>query len=538
MLYLSELDIEILNRSKNISTGGIDLFWMYWSAPIDATQEQARLDLVGRAMVETDRPLSPDEFVPLKPIYWAKDIAHGSESDFLIVGGVGCGKTLNMVLIGGYYCCMMPNFRYLGTAPIAWQADLSYKEFLSFALDYNNSLGRPRRISKWIDNVRLRPHPMIEFANGSSMEFKSLDKDATGIMTWGGDMAVVDQAEDPSIDLEQVIGNLGSRLRGQVGGRSRLGKLGLMANSAYNPELWETFDAYDADPSQMSMLLTSFDNPYLTAKQLVDIERRFRDKDEARRLMYSERPLPKGKEFTQKLVEASQSESLDRIMNDAIAENMPGYIIEDSRAAGVVKWMLPSRRDRLYIMAGDPGQANPPSRNSPVVMVFDVTDFPKKPATLAAFHWIYGYGSYWPFINAMEMLHNEYHPYYAAFDSTGTQKAFDDLAILSQDKAWVPLNNSGLKMHMVLCLKVLMGRGFIQIPKSLYSVWNQLLMWHMPDKQLRQDIASTMFMVGYALNQILPVINNEEEDVIIADNNFDRWSRTRIINNRQSVRTI
>jgi len=286
------------------------------------------------------------------------------------------------------------------------------------------------------------------------------------------------------------------------------------------------------------MLLTSYDNPYLTDKQLVDIERRFRDKDEAKRLMYSERPLPKGKEFTQELITACQSSALDTIMENALNNNMPGFYKEEKRNCGTIKWWVPPQKDRLYIMAGDPGQANPPDRNSAVVMVFDVTEFPKSPATLAAFHWVEGYGSYWPFIYTMERMHNDYHPYYAAFDSSGTQKAFDDLALLSQDKAWVPLNNSGLKMHMVLCLKVLMGRGFLQIPKSMYSIWNQLLMWHMPDKQLKQDIASCMFMIGYALNQILPLVDDDGEPELFNNEEFDRWNKTRIINDRVSVRSI
>jgi hypothetical protein len=254
--------------------------------------------------------------------------------------------------------------------------------------------------------------------------------------------------------------------------------------------------------------------------------------------MYSERPLPKGKEFTQELVAICQSDALDAIMSDAIAERMPGFIKEDAKNCGVYKWLVPPQNDRLYIMAGDPGQANPPYRNSAVAMVFDVTEFPNKPATLAAFEWIYGYGSYWPFIRTMERLHYDYHPYYAAFDSTGTQKAFDDLALLSQDMAWVPLNNSGLKMHMVLCLKVLMGRGFVQIPRSIYSIWNQLLMWHMPDKKLRQDIASCMFMVGYALNQILPLVNEAGDPELTVTEEYDRWSKTRIINDRKSVRQL
>ena len=46
------------------------------------------------------------------------------------------------------------------------------------------------------------------------------------------------EAEDATVNLDSVTGNLGTRLRGQVGGRARLGKLIFMANSAYNPALW------------------------------------------------------------------------------------------------------------------------------------------------------------------------------------------------------------------------------------------------------------------------------------------------------------
>lgn len=481
--------------------GGIDLFWQYWSAPEDGTQTQARTDLIGLAVDKWYPPLLEDEFVPLTPIYWAKDIVHKDFSDVFIIGGVGSGKTMNMVLIAGYYCCMLPNFRYLGTAPLSWQSELSYKEFVTLALDWFSE--RPRRIKRWIKALRSRPYPTVEFVNGSSMEFKSLDKDAAGILTWSGDMITADQVEDNSVDLERIISNLGSRLRGQVGGRARLGKMVLMANSAYKPDMWEEFDRYDSDPERLAMLLTSWDNPYLTEKQLRDIEKRYRNKEEADRMMRSARPLPKGKEFTEQLISNSQSVELDELMADGRTHSPGKYHIETSSNAGVVQWSLPYIVGHDYIEVCDPGQANPPYRNSPVVMAFDVTGFPDEPAKLAYFRWVYGHGSYIPFILAMQEVHEIYHPLVAAFDSTGTQKAFDELGILDPKKIWTPLD-MGHKMHYVLCTKVLMGKGLIQIPKSLYSVWNQLLMWHMPDKQLRQDIASTLFMAGYLLNQLLP----------------------------------
>jgi len=540
MMHFSDNELLIMRNSREMSTGGINLFWQFWSAPVDGTQEQGRMDLVGKSPDLYDPPLLEGQFVPLEPLPFISRLAHGTELQTIIIAGVGSGKTFNIALLATYYCCMIPNFRYLGTAPRSWQAEQAYRDLLMYAFDRGNEGGRPRRISRWLRNVKQRPYPMIEFVNGSTMEFKSVDKDASGIMTWGGDMASVDQAEDQSIDLEKIMMNLGTRLRGQVDGRARLGKLILLANSAYNPLLWEIYDDFDADPEQFAMTMTSYDNPYLTAAQLRSFEKMFRDKDEADRLMRSTRPLPKGKEFTQELIVACQSDSLDALMDEAIEKKMLGYIKEGSSNAGVVRWALPYQKGHMYILAGDPGQANPPYRNSPPILVFDITEFPQKPATLAAFYWVSGFGSYWPFINMMNYLYETYHPIEAAFDATGIQKAFDELGVLDASKLWLPLDLHGLKMHMVLCLKVLMGKGMVKMPKSLYSIWNQLLMWHMPDKVLRQDIASTLFMIGFLLNQFLPrgIASDEDVDFETRIEETDRWGRVRAVRDRVSLRSI
>lgn len=533
-MNLTKIDQEIMELSRYMSTGGIDLFWNYWSAPIGATADQAREDLILKSVDQYDPPLQPGQFVPMQPLPWASEIAHGDDDDIIIVGGIGSGKTLNMVMVAGYFSCMLPNFRYLGTAPIAYQSDLSYKEFLQYVIGDGD-----RRISRWIERTVMRPYPTIYFVNGSTMEFRSLDRDATSILTWSGDMITVDQAESDRLDLEEIIGNLGTRLRGQVGGRARLGKLVLMANSAYNPLLWETFDRYEANEGQKAIHLTSHDNPTLTEKSLKAIERRFADKSEARRMMLAERPLPKGKEFTAKMIQGAQSESLDNIMSKALDQGLSGFDVEVHRNVGTVVWHRPPEEGRLYIMAGDPGQANPPYRNSPPIMVFDVTNLPRGPAELVAFDWVYGNGSYIPFVNRLNELYEIYMPYLASFDATGTQKSFDDLEVLDQEKNWWPLNFSNLKPHMVLCAKVLLDRGYIKMPKSIHAIWNQLLMWHEPDKNLQQDIASVIFMIAYMVNQILPKkkVSEEEDQPDYHEKSTDRFSRNRI-HGRTTMRSV
>jgi hypothetical protein len=62
----------------------------------------------------------------------------------------------------------------------------------------------------------------------------------------------------------------------------------------------------------------------------------------------------------------------------------------------------------MYLLASDPGTASPPKRNSPVVMVWDVTE---KPYELVYFHWVSGNGSYIPWLNSMKYALEKYNPH-------------------------------------------------------------------------------------------------------------------------------
>jgi hypothetical protein len=44
-----------------------------------------------------------------------------------------------------------------------------------------------------------------------------------------------------------------------------------------------------------------------------------------------------------------------------------------------------ARKGRNYLLIGDPGSDNPPRRNAGVIWVLDITDFPKKRASLVYF---------------------------------------------------------------------------------------------------------------------------------------------------------
>lgn len=520
-LFTTEEIELVMEPATRLETGGMSVFTSYWFAPADS-RAVPRWDLVATPPDTWD--LKPGEYVPWIPLDWTLAVAHGAQEDFVIVGGWGCGKTLGLGAVGVYWCCMLPNFKFMDVGPVGWQAKQMFDAVRNDLFDWNNRDEHPRRITRLVEKIVERPYPKIVFKNGSTMEFMSADENGDKIRSWSGDAAVGDEMGLIENGLNELVGNIGSRLRGQTGGRARLGKMILMSNADYNPELWEKFDEAEINPDVAAILLTSYDNPYLTRKQLASMVRRAGSPEKARQYMLSERPLPKGLEFTESLIEKCQSEELDHIMESALEHKLPGFELEQVRKAGIIRWRRPYDHHQVNILIGDPGQANPPDRNSPVCMVFDISGFPEHPARLVAFEWLFGNGSYWPFIYKMEELYDTYKPLYAGFDATGTQKAFDELVFTQRGpgRLFAGLDVSGQKQAMVVALKLLMGQGLIEIPKSLKSVWLQLANWHMPDTKLRQDIAACLFMVGQTLHQVMAQSQIEDDSEELNIESYDR----------------
>lgn len=431
-----------------------------------------------------------------------------------------CGKTVGLGAILTYFACLVPNFKAMDVAPTAWQAKQMFDGIRGDLVNWENRETNPTHCSRLIVKMVERPYPKITFYNGSTIEFMSADEDGKKILSWSGDMAVIDEAGKLAsvahTDLEILLVNLGSRLRGVTSGRERIGKLIVASNADYDPALWDRFDEAESDPQHyVSILLTTWDNPYLAKSQVDAMSRRISDPAQRRQFMSSERPLPRGKEFSPELLERSLDKELDELMDDALVSETLGYETMEIEKAGMVYWVMPPTETDRYIIVGDPGQSKPPYRNSAVVMVFKVTDFPTRPATLAAFWWgpisVDEVGNYWPFLYQMESWHKQYHVVYAGYDATGIQKGFNELHFAQRGVIMEGINMQGQKMRMVLALKLLMGQGKIQMPGKIKQIWVQLANWHMPDKKLRQDIASCLFMVGDMINRLF-LFDIEEDD--------------------------
>jgi len=505
----------VMQRAARLETGGIAAFTSYFLAPVGGTP---RWEYVGVAPDKWE--LNPDgsEYVPWIPLPWQKVVAHDIRLDGTIIGGFGSGKTVGVGCVGAFLSCMIPLFKFIDVAPVGWQSRQMYDMIKTELCDWDNRDTRPKHITPLIKSFVSRPYPKITFFNGSTMEFMSADEEGEKILSWSGDMAVIDEAGKLD-DLDTLLMNLGSRTRGVVGARARLGRLIVMANADYNPQLWERYDmAKDLPNDYYSLHVTSYDNPYLTEGQLKAMGRRIRDPEKRKQFMLAERPIPRGKEFTPALLEPCRNADMDDIVTSGIENMMPGFRREEMRGAGVWLWEIPADPNCRYIVVGDPGQNAPPNRNSPCIGVFDVSAMPSNPAFLAAFWWGDGRGSYWPFIYKMEEYTRLYKPIYSAFDSTGVQKGFNELVFEQRGMICEGLNMQGMKMQMVVTLKLLMGRGMIQLPSSIAGIWMQLANWHMPDTKLRQDIASMLFMSAHCI-QRLYVDEMPDENLGDADEN-------------------
>ncbi|KKK89314.1 hypothetical protein LCGC14_2734360, partial [marine sediment metagenome] len=198
---------------------------------------------------------------------WQKQLHHALQPNIITIGGYGTGKTIGVGMSAAAWCMQMANFKFLNTAPVAFQAKQMYDGILAI------TKGTPYERLIW--KSPQRPHPRIElkFYVGttlieSQMEFMSVDKNAQNILSWEGDWINLDEAGMLD-DLEEITGHLGSRLRGSIKGRARLGRYSITSNSWDNFFMWYLFDlAKDQPDEYMSLVLSTRDNLNVTPDQL------------------------------------------------------------------------------------------------------------------------------------------------------------------------------------------------------------------------------------------------------------------------------
>lgn len=452
---------------------------------------------------------------------WQLLAHHATQPDMTIIGGFGSGKTALIAMSLVVLAATIPQFRGFAVAPQMLQAMEVYNYIKANVSD-------TPYWSRWVVGNPTRPFPKYVIRNSlvgeSTIEILSIEDDPEKVRTLEGDILYLDQAEKFD-DLDTIQRDAGTRTRGQVRGRSRLGKMIWIANAGDNPQLWYRYDMGTYEPQfYLSLNPKSTDNPYLSKQDIANFKRRISSTaspEEIEQWMDGKRPMGSGEHFSRAMVRACTNDSINKMLEEmmALPEEHPrrqGFVYRKSDILGLYHYEIPPDHSlkRDYIVISDPGSGNPPARNSAVVGVFDVSEFPERPMKMVAFHWIGGDQSYWPWILEHQRFVELYRAHGRnAFDSTGTQKGFDELVFSELGLAAEGMNMavSG-KMLALNALKFFMGKGLLEFPYVAH-LSNQLTNYRLPDNKIPQDLVSMLAMAAAWARRLYYVeLDNESEE--------------------------
>jgi hypothetical protein len=145
---------------------------------------------------------------------------------------------------------------------------------------------------------------------------------------------------------------------------------------------------------------------------------------------------------------------------------------------------------------------------------------------LRAFWWGSGNGSYEPCKTQFLHYYHYYRPSWGVFDSTGTQKGFEELFNVENNLSMYGMNlAAGIKGECILALKLLMGKGLMKWPPSIKGIFRQLVNYELPDKKLIQDIVSNFQMAAGFAKQFYWLDADAQEEPEAPVEELDRHGR-------------
>jgi hypothetical protein len=343
-----------------------------------------------------------------------------------VVAGIASGKSTGVAASYMLDCLTIPYFRALNTSVTAKQAEIPF-EMVSAWIDENP------RLTPHIEDISLRPYPTIKFMNGSEWIFRTAGKDARFIRGLEYDRINYDEC---GLDFSgETVRVLRGRLRGVRPDKTqRMARLDTITSPTDAPWLRERFERGDKDnpaadlKRYFSLRISTYMNERLDPEQIALMESEYTDDmiDVELKGLF---PEYGASFFPKKHVQACTDQSLNDAAEEALhpedGQVKRGYTVTEHPRYGITHFELPSDPRSVYVMAGDPGTDSYPKRNAGVVMVADIQ---KKPGKIVYFDWIDGRGSYSPFLQSYKYAMQKYPCFLKGMDTTGTQKAIDELA--------------------------------------------------------------------------------------------------------------
>jgi len=441
-------------------------------------------------------------YLDWEPLGYQYAFHHIPIKNSTFLAGIGSGKTQSVTASNIIDCLSLPGFRALNASITAKQAELAFQMLDTWK--ENSS-----RFANTIVDIGLRPYPQVTFWNGSTYEFRTAGQGAKFIRGSEYDRINYDE---PGLDPDgEAIRVLRGRLRGKrPDGSSRMARMDVTGTPTAAPWFRERFEnglrggqfsTKESLKFYRSMRITTYDNTHLTGEQIALIEAEYPPEMVAVE-MRAEWPdfgistFPHG--HIQACVDRDMNDEMDMALRPDGGKIKGGYEEEEWPRVGHVFWKTPAKNGHIYVMAGDPGVDVPPRRNSPGIMVFDITTMP---ARMVYFHWASGRGSYDPFLQSYRRAVEEYRPIAKGIDATGTQKALADLGFEKYGIQMDSIHFGGQKDELINSLLVAITSHDLRFP-SIQGLISQLQNYNREDdKDVAQDLVMTIAQIAFLMRR-------------------------------------
>ncbi|MFM8321151.1 MAG: terminase large subunit domain-containing protein [Chloroflexota bacterium] len=467
--------------------------------------------------------LACEWYLNFKPLPYQYAFHHIPIPNATFLGGIAVGKTRIAAASCLVDCLTIPYFQCLNTSVTARQAALAFDMFMEY---YETR----ERIKRFVEDIVLRPWPIVTFKNFSRWEFRTSGQGARFIRGHEYDRIVCDEF---GLDYDgEAIKVLRGRLRGiRPDGSPRMGRMDVITSPTDAPWLRERFDrgwtgsGKEELNNYLSMRVRTRDNTMLPAGQIDLMEAEYSDEMRAVELD-AEFPDYGLSMFPRRSITACTSAALNDLMYEAVEPEQgkarTGYLLEEHFRHGITRFELPFDPSHEYVLAGDPGTDDPPRNNAAAVGVLDVT---LKPNRLVYLHWVAGHGSYNPFMQSYKYAMEKYHPIIKAIDSTGTQKGIRELGFENYGIQTDGINFSTEKSPALNSLSLALTEQTIQFPliKGLDSQLASYTLENDKKNDFPKDLTMLLAMLAYAARLTL----REESKEKPKPNHYPRMARSR-----------
>ena len=171
-------------------------------------------------------------FKDWEPLWYQYLFHQAPQRNTTFIAGIAAGKST--IVAASYFidCLTTPYFRALNTSVTAKQAEIPF-EMASLWIEDNSKL------EHLVDNISLRPYPIISFKNGAEWIFRTAGKDARFIRGLEFDRINYDEA---GLDFDGMTAKvLRGRLRGvRVDGTERMARMDVITSPTDAPWLTRT----------------------------------------------------------------------------------------------------------------------------------------------------------------------------------------------------------------------------------------------------------------------------------------------------------